>query len=283
MDWFYTKNGQRIGPLQAEGIRALIISGELGPDDLVWNKTMGENWAKLSDVYIFSVNFQKPNAAKDIEFAKRLEEKREKESREKALGSLRTAIGMIAVVAIAIGWFLWNQGKDHRLRGVDNANPIGSFAKYDALFADTFKMEKLTPPANEFVPDPTGTAFTYWKPKNGLGAHVNAGGSITLVANGDHIDEVYSDFPASGQRGPLWLDKCVVGIEIETLWKLIGAPEHRDMKQIKNAPAGIAEKYGLTKLPAAGTYDTFDGPTVSALWVEHSLYCASTIVIIKAK
>lgn len=54
-EWYYARGGQRLGPLAAENLKELAVSGRLQGDDLVWTAGMAE-WAEarridwLSDV-----------------------------------------------------------------------------------------------------------------------------------------------------------------------------------------------------------------------------------------
>jgi predicted RNA-binding Zn-ribbon protein involved in translation (DUF1610 family) len=50
MNWYYVKHGKQQGPVQVEELQKLAQSGEVGPNDLVWNKTMGNAWAHFSEV-----------------------------------------------------------------------------------------------------------------------------------------------------------------------------------------------------------------------------------------
>ncbi|MCK5528965.1 MAG: DUF4339 domain-containing protein [Kiritimatiellae bacterium] len=60
MQWFYTKNGTQEGPVEYSDIKRLIADGTLLPTDNLWNKSMGEEWKKLSDISEFSDNPQIP-------------------------------------------------------------------------------------------------------------------------------------------------------------------------------------------------------------------------------
>ena len=49
LQWYYAKDGERIGPVKESELRQLIADGTLQPGDHVWNETMGEQWALVSD------------------------------------------------------------------------------------------------------------------------------------------------------------------------------------------------------------------------------------------
>ena len=50
MQWFYIRNGQRQGPVEDGELSRLAQEGQLAPDDLVWNSTMGQQWMPASSV-----------------------------------------------------------------------------------------------------------------------------------------------------------------------------------------------------------------------------------------
>lgn len=48
-EWYYSKNGQRFGPVSAEGLRLLAQTGKLGPSDHVWKAGMAQ-WLPASKI-----------------------------------------------------------------------------------------------------------------------------------------------------------------------------------------------------------------------------------------
>ncbi len=50
MLWYYIKDGQRLGPIEDDEIAGMVRDGRLNPDNLVWNETMGEEWAEVRSV-----------------------------------------------------------------------------------------------------------------------------------------------------------------------------------------------------------------------------------------
>ena len=50
MEWYYHNKGQQHGPVQESELQRLAQSGELSPEDLVWNPSMGEQWATASTI-----------------------------------------------------------------------------------------------------------------------------------------------------------------------------------------------------------------------------------------
>ena len=50
MQWHYTKRGQQFGPVDEAELCRLARQGDIQPDDLVWNPTLGNEWASASSV-----------------------------------------------------------------------------------------------------------------------------------------------------------------------------------------------------------------------------------------
>ncbi|MBL7075934.1 MAG: DUF4339 domain-containing protein [Kiritimatiellae bacterium] len=50
MEWYYVKDGESRGPVNRDELTRLAGNGELRPEDLVWNSTMGEEWARADSV-----------------------------------------------------------------------------------------------------------------------------------------------------------------------------------------------------------------------------------------
>ncbi|NJK90534.1 MAG: DUF4190 domain-containing protein [Blastochloris sp.] len=46
--WFYARNSERIGPVDASVLRELFAAGQIRPDDLVWEEGM-KDWVKAGD------------------------------------------------------------------------------------------------------------------------------------------------------------------------------------------------------------------------------------------
>lgn len=44
--WYYAIDGQQQGPVDGDELRRLVASGRIKPTDLVWNETMGDQWAE---------------------------------------------------------------------------------------------------------------------------------------------------------------------------------------------------------------------------------------------
>lgn len=50
MQWYYAVNGKQNGPVEENALFDLARNGQIKPNDLVWNSTMGSQWAKASTV-----------------------------------------------------------------------------------------------------------------------------------------------------------------------------------------------------------------------------------------
>lgn len=62
MQWYYAVNGQQQGPVEQDELAALARDGKLKPGDLVWNATMGSQWAKAASVPgLFAVSDATPS------------------------------------------------------------------------------------------------------------------------------------------------------------------------------------------------------------------------------
>lgn len=47
--WYYTRNGDRMGPVDSRCLRRLAVAGRIGPEDLVWRDGMA-GWAKANAI-----------------------------------------------------------------------------------------------------------------------------------------------------------------------------------------------------------------------------------------
>jgi uncharacterized membrane protein len=50
MQWYYAVKGQQQGPVEWDALVALARDGKITPSDLVWNSTLGSQWAKASTI-----------------------------------------------------------------------------------------------------------------------------------------------------------------------------------------------------------------------------------------
>ena len=60
MQWYYVKDGERLGPVDEQDIQSMLADGRMTPADQVWSETFSTEWSPASAVPAFS-------AAKDVE------------------------------------------------------------------------------------------------------------------------------------------------------------------------------------------------------------------------
>jgi uncharacterized membrane protein len=49
MDWYYARDGRQGGPIDETELQAMAQDGRLLPSDLVWNESMGDQWAPAAN------------------------------------------------------------------------------------------------------------------------------------------------------------------------------------------------------------------------------------------
>jgi TM2 domain-containing membrane protein YozV len=59
VEWYYTQDNQRCGPVAEGQLRQLVISGAIQPTDLVWKKGMHE-WTPVASVAAFAAHLPPP-------------------------------------------------------------------------------------------------------------------------------------------------------------------------------------------------------------------------------
>ena len=55
MEWFYSKNGQQLGPITEQEFSGKCRSGEILPTDLVWKEGMSD-WTPMSQVAVATIS-----------------------------------------------------------------------------------------------------------------------------------------------------------------------------------------------------------------------------------
>jgi uncharacterized RDD family membrane protein YckC len=73
--WYYAQNGQQVGPVPTQSLQALVTSGQLRPEDLVWQEGL-PNWIEACQApEIFPIgttptlNYQRPLFAHEFVYA----------------------------------------------------------------------------------------------------------------------------------------------------------------------------------------------------------------------
>ncbi|HYW07611.1 MAG TPA: RDD family protein [Longimicrobium sp.] len=55
--WYYVANGERVGPVSLDEIRALVVEGALADDALVWTPGMGD-WATVNQIPVLAASWK---------------------------------------------------------------------------------------------------------------------------------------------------------------------------------------------------------------------------------
>ncbi|WFB35281.1 DUF975 family protein [Kiritimatiellota bacterium B12222] len=50
MKWYYGINEEQVGPVEFAELQALVQQGKLGPRDLVWNQSLGDQWVEAQTI-----------------------------------------------------------------------------------------------------------------------------------------------------------------------------------------------------------------------------------------
>lgn len=50
MEWYYTRDGERQGPVEEAELFRMGREGRIAPDDYVWNETMGQAWRSAGEI-----------------------------------------------------------------------------------------------------------------------------------------------------------------------------------------------------------------------------------------
>jgi len=50
MEWYYVRDGESRGPVTREELARMAGNGQLRPEDLVWNSSMGEEWERADSI-----------------------------------------------------------------------------------------------------------------------------------------------------------------------------------------------------------------------------------------
>lgn len=177
-EWYYTKNGERKGPVSADGLRLLAQTGQLGPNDNVWKNGMAQ-WVPAKTINgLFSTTTPPDPAAVPPSTPlpaksagnpvadKKLPEKAQRfisSFRDRWLGlSTKTkavAVGAVALVGVSLfgcvlcsGWMLFG-GKTESPKLVDN--PAGKRNKNldDVIAKRNKNLDDVTGKRNQKLDD----------------------------------------------------------------------------------------------------------------------------------
>lgn len=125
MKWFYIHKGERHGPIEGAEFFQLSSKGRLEPEDLIWNDTMGEEWARADTIPGLISRAEKPLST--------LKSKRPKGHKEGSSPKVMRWLGKIAVkiiiIAIVIAGIKYAQQKGIDIPGLDSAPSFPSLKK----------------------------------------------------------------------------------------------------------------------------------------------------------
>jgi hypothetical protein len=286
MDWYYTRNGERTGPVERETIKALLGDGTLSKDALVWNAGMGQAWAKISDVPALAGPQTAPDDPKaKQEFLQKMEERKALVARQRRANIRYALIAVAVAVLLVFGVVAFVRSKPLRQWGISPKTPLGTLAKLETRMIGEYQMEKESLSECADLRLSATRMFRYSKPKCPLGEYVGDGGQITLrVGDNGSVDALFSTFASPGQRGYLIMNRSLASIFMNELWRAhSGAAERKYQPRDAAVPAAIREVCGLVNMPDDGSYAVIEKPGMRCLWIEHGPDTVSTIVYMEAK
>jgi hypothetical protein len=125
MDWYYSHNGERKGPVELETIKALLAAGTLSKNNLVWNESMGTTWTRISDVSTLAGPQTAPeDPLVAEEFKRKMEERNQLLARQRRATWLGFAVvAVVVVIIIESDWEFDQAGSQ-----VDKSVPDGKGA-----------------------------------------------------------------------------------------------------------------------------------------------------------
>jgi hypothetical protein len=269
-----------------EEIQALLGDGTLSKDALVWNASMGQTWAKISDVPALAGPQTAPEDPKaKQEFLRKMEERKALAARQRRANIRYAVIAAAVAVLLVFGVVAFVRSKPLRQWGISPKTPLGTLVKLEARLIGEYQMEKEPLSECADLRPSAARMFRYSKPKCPRGEHVGGGGQITLVV-GDNgsVDAILSSFASPGQRGYLIMDRSLVSIFMNELWRAHGGAGDRKFQSRDAAvPAAIREVCGLVNMPDDGSYAVIEKPGMRCLWIECGPDTVSTIVYMEAK
>ncbi|OGV61041.1 MAG: hypothetical protein A2283_22615 [Lentisphaerae bacterium RIFOXYA12_FULL_48_11] len=285
MDWFYSQNGERKGPVELEAIKALVAAGTLSKNNLVWNQNMGSTWTKIGDVPVLAG----PQAVHDDPMVKQ-EFQRKLEERNQLLAQQRRAAvrGYVVAAAVAVlliaGVTLFIKTAPRRAWGLSSSCPIGTLAKLESRLVTMYQMEKEQIPECVEITKTAVQKFRYSNPKCERGAHVSARGTITVLADGEgRIQAILGAFPSPGQHGYTLVDRSLVSVFMNELWEAHGGTEERIFQVRENVLSSLGNSCGLAGIPNDGVCAVIEKARMRSIWIEFGPNTVNTMVYFETK
>jgi hypothetical protein len=66
LEWYYEHKGKRVGPVTTNALRAMVQSGDVSFDTMVWNAGLGQQWKSVRETEIGKSNLPPPLPASQI-------------------------------------------------------------------------------------------------------------------------------------------------------------------------------------------------------------------------
>ncbi len=278
------KGGERKGPVNLEGLRDLLQDGEINKETMVWNKGMGDQWAKVEDVTVLSgplENTDDPEVKED--FRRKMEERRAKLAAEKSAGLKRNAVIAAVAVLVVGGAAAFVKSGPRRAWGVSSSDPICSLKKLEKKLIGEYQMEKTRLESYGHMGKPASKIFQYTGAKATPGDHVSGKGTVTVSTDDDYrVKAVVGVFPSPGMRGPLLNNRSAGSITMEGLWIAHGGEEKKTLLMQNEVLPGISGT-GLSNVPNDAVCQVVESEKVRAIWTEHGPNTRHSIVYFEVR
>lgn len=285
MNWYYSHNDEKVGPLDLDALKGLVASGALTMDSMVSNETMGEQWCRVGDVP--ELAGPKPVhevTEKDREFARQLAEQIRLEAAEKKVALFRGIMAAVVVALVIAGVAVFAGNKPKRDLGISSSCPIGTLSALDARLITRYQMEKETITECAEIKKPAAVIFRYSNPKCPRGDNVSARGTITALVDGKgNLQALLCAFPSPGQHGFLLVNRSIVSIFANELWEMYGGSDDVVFQSSTNVLSGLGDSCGLVSLPPDGVSRTLDKKRMRCIWTEYGINTVSTMVHFEKK
>lgn len=285
MDWYYSQNSEKKGPVELEALKALMADGTLSKNNLVWNESMGTAWARIADVPVLAG----PQPVLDdpkvkAEFQRKLEERNQLLAQERRTKLRNRVVAITVVVLLAAGSVLFVKSKAMREWGLSSAGPVGTLARLEARLIDVYKMDKEQITECAEITRTAVQKLRYSNPKGERGDNVSARGSITVLADNEgHIQAMLAVFPSPGQHGYTLVNRSIISIFMNELWSAHGGPEEKVFKDRPSVLSSVGNSCGLTSIPEDGVCAVIEKSRMRCIWTEFGPNTVNTMVYFEMK
>lgn len=270
MNWYFMQSGERKGPVNLEGLRELLQDGEIDKSTMVWNKGMGEEWAKVADVPALAGPQEivdDPEVKED--FKRKMEERNAAVAAQKKAALRRSIIIGVAAVVIVVLLVGFVKSAPKREWGVSGSDPVCSVHKLEKKLLDKYQMEKKVIETFAYISKPAAQIYQYSGAKNAPGKHVSGKGTITVAVDKDNsIKAIVATFPSPGSHGPVLNNRSVVSIEMNSLWLAHGGNEEKALL-MKHEILPRYSDAGLANVPSDAVCEVIESEKMRGIWTEH--------------